>query len=79
MSMSTVLDSEATFEQQAANEAGLSQPWIDALKNDHMATFAKLVPLSRLQEWFFFPRSCLVVHATWSVIASEKDKNKPSS
>ena len=27
----------------------------------------------------FFPRSCLVVHATWSVIASEKDKNKPSS
>ena len=22
----------------------------------------------------FFPRSCLVVHATWSVIASEKDK-----
>ena len=24
---------------------------------------------------FFFPRSCLVVHATWSVIASEKDKN----
>ena len=23
----------------------------------------------------FFPRSCLVVHATWSVIASEKDKN----
>ena len=23
---------------------------------------------------FFFPRSCLVVHATWSVIASEKDK-----
>ena len=41
MSMSTILDSEATFEQQA-NEAGLSQPWIDALKNDHMATFAKL-------------------------------------
>ena len=23
---------------------------------------------------FFFPRSCLVVHATWSIIASEKDK-----
>ena len=25
--------------------------------------------------FFFFPRSCLVVHATWSVIASEKNKN----
>ena len=24
---------------------------------------------------FFFPESCLVVHATWSVIASEKNKN----
>ena len=24
---------------------------------------------------FFFPRSCLVVHATWSVITSEKNKN----
>ena len=41
MSMSTILDSEATFEQQAA-EAGLSDPWIDALKNHHMATFSKL-------------------------------------
>ena len=25
--------------------------------------------------FFFFSRSCLVVHATWSVIASEKNKN----
>ena len=41
MSMSTILDSEATFEQQAA-EAGPSDPWIDALKNHHMATFSKL-------------------------------------
>ena len=41
MSMSTILDSEATFEQQAA-EAGLSDPWIDALKNHQMATFSKL-------------------------------------
>ena len=24
---------------------------------------------------FFFPGSCLVVRATWSVIASEKNKN----
>ena len=31
MAMSSVIDSEATFEQQAI-EAGLSQPWIDALK-----------------------------------------------
>ncbi len=41
MSMSTILDSEATFEQQAA-KAGLSDPWIQALKRHHMATFSKL-------------------------------------
>ena len=41
MSMSTILDSEATFEQQAS-EAGLSDPWIDALNNHHMGTFSKL-------------------------------------
>eukprot|EP00434_Breviolum_minutum_P016189 symbB.v1.2.014265.t1/scaffold1033.1/size247163/3 len=41
MAMASVIDSEATFEQQAS-EAGLSQPWIDALKNNQMATMAKL-------------------------------------
>ena len=41
MSMSTILDSEATFEQQAS-EAGLSDPWIDALRTHHMGTFSKL-------------------------------------
>ncbi len=39
--MSSVIDSEATFTQQAA-EAGLSQPWIDALVASNMATMAKL-------------------------------------
>ena len=34
-------DSEATFEQQAI-AAGLSQPWIDALKGSGLATMAKL-------------------------------------
>ena len=41
MAMASVIDSEATFEQQA-REAGLFQPWIDALKNNNMATMAKL-------------------------------------
>ena len=41
MAMASVIDSEATFEQQAI-EAGLSQPWIDALKNSGLATMAKL-------------------------------------
>ena len=41
MAMSSVIDSEATFEQQAI-EARLSQPWIDALKNSGLATMAKL-------------------------------------
>ena len=39
--MSSVIDSEATFTQQAG-EAGLSQPWIDALVASNMATMAKL-------------------------------------
>ena len=33
--------SEATFVQQA-EDAGLSQPWIEALRNNYLATFAKL-------------------------------------
>ena len=41
MAMASVIDSEATFEQQAI-EAGLSQPWIDSLKNSGLATMAKL-------------------------------------
>ena len=41
MAMASVIDSEATFEQQAM-DAGLSQPWIDALKNSSLATMAKL-------------------------------------
>lgn len=39
--MSTILDSEATFIHRA-KEAGLTQPWIDALKTESLATFAKL-------------------------------------
>ena len=41
MALSSILDSEATFEQQA-QEVGLPQPWIDALKAGSLATFAKL-------------------------------------
>ena len=41
MATSSILDSEATFTQQA-QDAGLTQPWIDALKNNSLATFAKL-------------------------------------
>ena len=41
MAMASVIDSEATFEQQAT-EAGLSQAWIDALKTSNLATMAKL-------------------------------------
>ena len=41
MAASSYLDSEATFSQQA-KEAGLSEPWIDALKTNAVATFAKL-------------------------------------
>ena len=39
--MSTILDSEATFNQRST-EAGLAQPWIDALKRESLATCAKL-------------------------------------
>ena len=41
MAASSILDSEATFVQQA-EDAGLTQPWIDALRNNQLATFAKL-------------------------------------
>ena len=41
LGMSSVIDSEATLEQQAI-EAGLPQPWIDALKNSGFATMAKV-------------------------------------
>lgn len=41
MALSSLLDSEATFTQQA-EECGLSEPWVTALKNNAVATFAKL-------------------------------------
>ena len=41
MALASILDSEATFTQQA-QEVGLSEPWIDALKANSLATFAKL-------------------------------------
>eukprot|EP00435_Cladocopium_sp_Y103_P030411 s3870_g7.t1 len=41
MALSSLLDSEATFTQQA-EECGLSQPWIAELKTNAVATFAKL-------------------------------------
>ena len=41
MALASLLDSEATFSQQA-EECGLSEPWITALKNNAVATFAKL-------------------------------------
>lgn len=41
MDLSSILDSEATFVQQA-QEVGLTEPWIDALKNNSLARFAKL-------------------------------------
>ena len=41
MSHLSNLDSEATFTQQA-EEAGLSDVWLDALKHSSLATFAKL-------------------------------------
>ena len=41
MASSSFLDSEATFTQQA-EDGGLSRAWIDALKLNQMATFAKL-------------------------------------
>ena len=41
MALSSLLDSEATFAQQA-EECGLSEPWVTSLKENGMATFAKL-------------------------------------
>ena len=41
MALSSILDSEATFVQQA-QEVGLTEPGIDALKNNSLARFAKL-------------------------------------
>ena len=41
MALSSILDSEATFVQQA-QEVGLGEPWIDALRTNSLATFAKL-------------------------------------
>ena len=41
MAASSFLDSEATFVQQAT-EAGLGELWIDALRTNSLATFAKL-------------------------------------
>ena len=41
MATSSILDSEATFVQQA-EDAGLTQLWVDALKAGSLATFAKL-------------------------------------
>ena len=41
MAASSMLDSEATFVQQA-EECGLSEPWITALQASAVATFAKL-------------------------------------
>ena len=40
MATSSILDSEATFVQQA-EDAGLTQLWVDALKAGSLATFAK--------------------------------------
>ena len=41
MASASFLDSEATFSQQA-EDAGLSDAWVEALKNGALATFAKL-------------------------------------
>ena len=41
MALSSILDSEATFVQQA-QEVGLTEPWVEALKANSLATFAKL-------------------------------------
>ena len=41
MALSSLLDSEATFCQQA-EECGLSEPWVSSLKHNGVATFAKL-------------------------------------
>lgn len=41
MALTSLLDSEATFAQKAT-DGGLSEPYIDALKRNSVATFAKL-------------------------------------
>ena len=41
MATASILDSEATFVQQA-EDAGLNQPWIEALQQNGVATFGKL-------------------------------------
>ena len=41
MALASILDSEATFTQQA-QEVGFTDLWIDALKANSLATFAKL-------------------------------------
>ena len=41
MALASILDSEATFIQQA-HEVGLTEPWIESLKSNSLATFAKL-------------------------------------
>ena len=41
MALSSILDSEAAFVQQA-QEVGLTEPWVEALKANSLATFAKL-------------------------------------
>ena len=41
MAFPSLLDSEVTFTQQA-EECGLSEPWVTALKNNAVATRAKL-------------------------------------
>ena len=82
--MASVIDSEATFEQQAS-EAGLSQPWIDALKNNQMAddsitTFlgrirAGIVPsiadLSSFKRILFEAQTLLVHHLKSSIKGDE--------
>ena len=51
MATSSILDSEATFIQQS-EEAGLTRPWINALRDNVLATFAKLASQSPALEWW---------------------------
>ena len=41
MATASILDSEATFVRQA-EDAGLDQPWIEALQQNGVVTFGKL-------------------------------------
>ena len=51
MATSSILDSEATFFQQS-EEAGLTRPWIDALRDNGLATLQSLVSQSpALEQW----------------------------